>query len=635
MRRVVECWDTVLGVQVDGEDLDFSRSNGSGGGPLENNVTAFLVRSLASGWAKGSVVAVDAGVHLSAIVKILEETQPAGLGQADGPSLPHILTAGPFAGLEVPKASAKANAAHIHKNLIDTYLITHPHLDHISGFVINTAGLPGARPKRLAGLPTTINAFKTHIFNNTIWPNLSDENNGAGLVTYMRLVEGGSPALGEGEGKGYLEICDGLSVKTWGVSHGHCIERHSHRGSSSSVRHGSFDASSVGMSGGQQSAFSPSRGTLAYHHSTPPNLGVYLQERMQCGQGGLLSGGASSRRGSGYSGGPPQDESVCVYDSSAYFIRDVTTGREILIFGDVEPDSVSLSPRNRQIWQEAGPKIAAGKLVAIFIECSYDDSQCVDRLFGHLTPRFIIEEMTVLAEEVVNARQATGQEEKPNSSGGEKKKRKRQGDDDDDGILTLPKRKSTPQPPPRETPKFDDHPISPKTVNPRRRVNSCSSTSDHDHDDHHRPSHTAADGSNPPPLPLPIYPSPFQLSSSTPPDPVAYYHHHHHEREEHDEDEDEDEDKYKDEELTSSPTTPPSTSITTASHTHTHPRPFASPLHGALKGLKVVIIHVKEKFDDGQPAGDVILEELVAHERDGARLGCEFVVSQAGEGFFL
>ncbi|GAB1320065.1 3',5'-cyclic-nucleotide phosphodiesterase pde1 [Madurella fahalii] len=604
---------------------------GSGGGPLENNVTAFLVRSLASGWAKGSVVAVDAGVHLSAIAKILEDTQPASLGQADGPSLPHTLTTGPFAGLEVPKASAKANAAHIHKNLIDTYLITHPHLDHIAGFVINTAGLPGTRPKRLAGLPTTIHAFKTHIFNNTIWPNLSDENNGAGLVTYMRLVEGGSPAIGEGEGKGYLEICDGLSVKTWGVSHGHCIERHSHRGSSSSVRHGSFDASSMGMGGGLQSSFSPSRGTLAHHHSTPPNLGVFLQERMQCGQSGLLSGGATSRRGSGYSGGPPQDESVCVYDSSAYFIRDVTTGREILIFGDVEPDSVSLSPRNRQIWQEAGPKIASGNLVAIFIECSYDDSQCVDRLFGHLTPRYIIEEMTALAEEVVDARQAMGQREKLNSSSSEKKKRKRQGDDDDDdGVLVLPKRKSTPQPQPRETRISDDHPISPKTVSPNRRVNSCSSASDHDYDDHrHNDTNSSSSKSKSPSLPLPIYPSPHQPSSSSPPDAVAYHHHHHHLGHE------EGGDKDKDKALADSPATPPSTSITTTSHIHTHPHRFASPLHGALKGLKVVIIHVKEKLDDGHPAGDIILEELAAHEREGVGLGCEFVVSRAGEGFFL
>lgn len=50
-----------------------------------------------------------------------------------------------------------------------------------------------------------------------IWPNLSDENNGAGLVTYMRLVEGGSLAIGDGQGRGYVEVCEGLSVKTWSI----------------------------------------------------------------------------------------------------------------------------------------------------------------------------------------------------------------------------------------------------------------------------------------------------------------------------------------------------------------------------------------------------------------------------------
>lgn len=582
-------------------------------------MTAFLVRSLASGWAKGSVVAVDAGVHLSSIAKILGETQPANLGQADGPSLPHALTAGPFAGLEVPKASAEANAAHIHRNLIETYLITHPHLDHIAGFVINTAGLPGARPKRLAGLPSTINAFKTHIFNNTIWPNLSDENNGAGLVTYMRLVEGGSPALGEGEGRGYLEICDGLAVKVWGVSHGHCIEKHSHRGSSGSVRHGSSDASSMGMGGWPQPTFIPSR-TPTHHHSTPPNLGAFLQDRMHAGQGGLLTGGPTSRRGSSYSGAPPPaDESICVYDSSAYFIRDVTTGREILIFGDVEPDSVSLSPRNRQVWQEAGPKVASGKLTAIFIECSYDDSQCVDRLFGHLTPRFIIEEMRALAEEVVNARQSMIQTEQL-SSDGKKRKRDRHDDGDDgDGPMTLPKRKSTPQPQSRDARnKSDDRPISPKTVNPKRRANSSSSASQNDHDS--TPSRKQS-------LPLPIYPSPQrqqqqQQEPSPPPNPAV---HHHHEQEEHADGGDE---------MTSPATPPTSAGVSQSSDSH-HQHHLPSPLHNSLAGLKVVIIHVKEKLDDGRAAGDVILEELAAHEREGVGLGCEFVVSRAGEGFFL
>ncbi|KAH6636055.1 cAMP phosphodiesterases class-II-domain-containing protein [Chaetomium tenue] len=430
---------------------------GAGGGPLENNVTAFLVRSVATGWARGSLVAVDAGVHLSAIKTILEETQPASLGQPDGPPLPHTLTTGPFAGLEVHNTTAEANAAQIHKSLIETYLITHPHLDHIAGFVVNTAGLPGTRPKRVAGLPSTITALKTHIFNNVIWPNLSDENNGAGLVTYMRLVEGGSPALGEGEGKGYLEVCGGLAVKVWSVSHGHCIERHSHRGSSS-TRHGSFDASSTGL-GPVQSMPSPAR-NLPPHTSLPTNIGAILQqhERLQASSGG--------RRGSSFSGAPPVDESVCVYDSSVYFIRDISTGREILIFGDVEPDSISLSPRNRQVWQEAAPKIAAGKLSAIFIECSYDDSRSVERLFGHLTPRFIYEEMTALAEEVVAARQAN---KRASSTSGGEKKRKRVVSD----AASQAKRKSTSQP---GTPRHIDTPLSPRSLDPRRGVDSTTSS---------------------------------------------------------------------------------------------------------------------------------------------------------------
>ncbi|KAK3954175.1 cAMP phosphodiesterases class-II-domain-containing protein [Pseudoneurospora amorphoporcata] len=396
---------------------------GSGGGPLESNVTAFLVRPIAAGWRRGSVIAVDAGVHLGAIEKILAKTQPATLGEDQEHALPYTLTTGPFAGLQLPTAASSANASFIHRTLIDTYLITHPHLDHIAGFVINTAGLGSSRPKKLAGLPHTIAAFKTHIFNNVIWPNLSDENNGVGLVTYTRLVEGGSPALGEGESKGYLEITDDLAVKVWAVSHGHCFERHTHRGSGSLTRPASFDAASMGPS--PMSVMSPTlshlgpRG-LAHHNSISAasnSLAAFIQQQQQQQQqqrdqdrmsihpGNLFGGGGRSNSISGFGGGGhATGESICVCDSSAYFIRDVTTGRELIIFGDVEPDSVSLSPRNRNIWREAAPKIASGKLTAIFIECSFDDSQADDRLFGHLTPRYIVQEMTVLAEEVTAAR---------------------------------------------------------------------------------------------------------------------------------------------------------------------------------------------------------------------------------------
>ncbi|RYP56979.1 hypothetical protein DL769_009777 [Monosporascus sp. CRB-8-3] len=491
---------------------------GSGGGPLESNVTALLVRSTEAGWSRGSVVAVDAGVHLSAITRILEETQPLGLGSSV--PLPHVLESGPFAGLEIKSASASANAAHITRHILDTYVITHPHLDHISGFVINTAGLPGTRQKRLAGLPSTISAFKSHIFNNVIWPNLSDENNGAGLVTYLRLMEGGSPALGEGDGKGYMEVSDGLTVRVFGVSHGHCIEKHVHRGSGASSRFGSGDASSM----------LPQRGMPGSHAAL-----------------GTLSAFRSS---STAQGSPGLDrDSVCVYDSSAYFIREPDTGREVLIFGDVEPDGISLSPRNLTIWQEAAPRVANGNLAAIFIECSYDDSQTVDRLFGHLTPRFVVEEMKVLAAEVEAVRRAS-QKREPS------KKRKREVEEDNRRANRKIARSGG-----------DDTPISPKTSRPSSLMGSVSASgvSDYGFEAQHIATPTA--------------------------DMLL-----------------------KDLDQTTTPT-------------------LVEPqTRNALKGLKIVIIHVKEKLDGSPPAGERILQELLEHEED-AQLGCEFVISNSGQSF--
>ncbi len=110
------------------------------------------------------------------------------------------------------------------------------------------------------------------------------------------------------------------------------------------------------------------------------------------------------------------------------------------------------------MWAEAGPKIAAGKLAAVFIESSYDDSQSVDRLFGHLTPKFIMEELSVLAREVEDARSRVA---RAASEAREAKKRKRGSDDTASGRR---KPNSTRHSGSAAT----DDAVSPKTVKPAR-----------------------------------------------------------------------------------------------------------------------------------------------------------------------
>ena len=367
-------------------------------------MTGILVRSTATNWAKGSVLAVDAGTHLAAIIRIFQESLPksisvassferaaskadslqtgvkitrrskslaehSGHGQAtllhhaDAiNSSPRLLTTGPFADLEVPFESVKGNAAYFMRNLISTYLITHPHLDHISGFAINTAAFQHtSRPKRIAALPSTIDAIKNHIFNDVIWPNMSDEDGGVGFVSYMRLVEGGNIQFGNGESRGYIEVCDGLAAKCWSVSHGQCMRKHRSHGSGSGSTH---------------EAFNEAMSRRASQHTATPTNPQHSQ-----------------------SYGHPSDMMRPI-DSSAFFLRDDHTGYEVLIFGDVEPDSLSLSPRNSQVWSDAASKFNAGVLTGILIECSYDDSQSDETLFGHLAPRHLISELKDLAEKV-------------------------------------------------------------------------------------------------------------------------------------------------------------------------------------------------------------------------------------------
>lgn len=63
---------------------------------------------------------------------------------------------------------------------IQSYYVTHPHLDHINGMILNSPLIfekDIRSHKTIYGLDFTTDALKTFVFNDIIWPNLSHETN--------------------------------------------------------------------------------------------------------------------------------------------------------------------------------------------------------------------------------------------------------------------------------------------------------------------------------------------------------------------------------------------------------------------------------------------------------------------------
>jgi cAMP phosphodiesterase len=89
---------------------------------------------------------------------------------------------------------------------------------------------------------------------------------------------------------------------------------------------------------------------------------------------------------------------MSVYESAAFFIRNNTSRKEFLFFGDVEPDSISSKPRTIDVWKVAASKIPE-TLSAIFIECSWPSGREDKMLHGHLSPEHLVDELVVLARE--------------------------------------------------------------------------------------------------------------------------------------------------------------------------------------------------------------------------------------------
>ena len=81
-------------------------------------------------------------------------------------------------------------------------------------------------------------------------------------------------------------------------------------------------------------------------------------------------------------------------ESTAFMIE---SGEDALLcFGDTGPDSVEKSNAMRNIWVAVADKLRTGKLRAIIIEVSFANAQKDEFLFGHLTPKHLLQSLRAL-----------------------------------------------------------------------------------------------------------------------------------------------------------------------------------------------------------------------------------------------
>lgn len=181
------------------------------------------------------------------------------------------------------------------RNNIKGYLISHPHLDHIAGLILNS---PDDSPKPIYGLPFCLEAIQEMYFNWKSWPNFGDQ--------------GAKPILNK-----YRYTALSTEEET------------------------------------------PLEGTSMFVRAFPLS-------HAKPGQ------------------------------STAFLIRHAEN--YILYLGDTGADTIEGSDNLQRLWYAIGPLISAGKVRAIFVEVSFANARPEQLLFGHLTPRLLMDEMRKLSQ---------------------------------------------------------------------------------------------------------------------------------------------------------------------------------------------------------------------------------------------
>lgn len=188
----------------------------------------------------------------------------------------------------------QGDATSILRNQIKGYAISHPHLDHVSGLILNS---PDDSAKPIYGTTACLSVIRDKYFSWQSWANFANEGEKPTLNKYT-----------------YKYLTPGVNIPLEGTS--------------------------LSM--------------------TP-----YLLSH------------------------------VNPYSSSAFLIHH--NDNAILYFGDTGADRIEKSDKLSIIWNTIAPMIREKKLKAMFIEVSFANEQADDLLFGHLTPKLLMEELAELA----------------------------------------------------------------------------------------------------------------------------------------------------------------------------------------------------------------------------------------------
>lgn len=360
---------------------------------MDANNSGYLIKSVQTPWQDHSMITVDAGTLAAGIHDILrnqllldnvqssvEAARISSLGEdaehihAQGgiseyyrnffaTNTPHIQIQHPAKGTTIknrifpnealPCASPWSNTWHIVNNLLSSVLITHPHMDHIAGLVINSSNFNFFKPKHVGGLHYTLDSLRAHVFNGVVWPNMTNEGSDAIGFLKLKRMSRAKPHFDQPnqewvEQYTYNDLALNLKVLPFAVSHGTASLFEARR--SSSV-----------VSASSHARKSPAHQQQQQQQPMAPP--------------------------------PSKSEEHGTYLSTAYFITDDLTDKSILIWGDVEPDIISARPRNLPVWTHAARLYTAGALQAVFIECSYANPHEDSMLFGHFTPTHLFREL--------------------------------------------------------------------------------------------------------------------------------------------------------------------------------------------------------------------------------------------------